>query len=294
MKKILYLIVPVVILMICSCDGNGGRIGGSGLMEADETIVSAETSGRVLSLAVDEGDEVKVNDTLAVIDPSRLELQLASARAGQQVARARLEAAQVQLSKAGEAEQFAQNERDRIEKLLQSGTATRKQMDKVEFDLTQAKLSRKSAEAALSTTRAELTRIEADINRVMRELVDCYPLAPIEGVVTEKYVEIGELVNPGKAVFKVSQLNSLWVKVYLPAGDFANIKVGDEAMIDTESGERQYQGKVIWTSEEAEFTPKNVQTEKSRANLVYAVKVAVDNIDGSLKIGMPVLVTIGE
>ncbi len=294
MKKILYLIVPVIILMVYSCAGDSDRIGGSGLMEADETIVSAETSGRVLSLAFDEGDAVKINDTLAVIDPSRLELQLASAGAGRQVAQAQLEAAQVQLSKAGEAEQFAQNERDRIEKLLQSGTATRKQMDQVEFELTQAKLSRKSAEASLSTTRAELARIEAEINRIMREQVDCYPLAPIEGIVTEKYVEIGELVNPGKAVFKISQLNSLWVKVYLPSGDFASVKVGDVATIDTEAGERQYQGKVVWTSEEAEFTPKNVQTEKSRANLVYAVKVAVDNTDGGLKIGMPVFVTLGE
>jgi len=82
--------------------------------------------------------------------------------------------------------------------------------------------------------------------------------------------------------------------VYLSAGNFANITVGDKATVDTEAGGKTYQGHVVWTSEEAEFTPKNVQTEESRANLVYAVKVRVENTDGSLKIGMPVYVTIGE
>jgi HlyD family secretion protein len=243
---------------------------------------------------LEEGNEVHAGDTLLVIDPSRLELQLASARAGKNVAQAQLTSARVQLEKATEAEKYARSERDRVARLLQSGTATQKQLDQLEFELTQAKLSRETALAAIGTTEAELARIQADINRIEREINDCYPLSPIDGIITEKFVEMGELLNPGKAVIKISRLNSLWVKVYLPAGDFANIKIGDSAVIDTEAGGSQYTGEVVWTSEEAEFTPKNVQTEKSRANLVYAVKVRVENSDGNLKIGMPVYVTLGE
>lgn len=293
MKPVTGLII-IISLFLFACGDGDKQNGGSGLLEADEAIVSAETSGRVTARAFDEGDEVRVGDTLLVIDPSRLELQLASAQAGKKVAQAQLESARVQLAKAEDAEKFAGNERDRVARLLQSGTATQKQMDQLEFELTQARLSRETAEAGVNTVEAELLRIQADINRITRELTDCYPLAPIDGIVTEKYVEIGELLNPGKAVVRISRLNALWVKVYLSAGDFAHVKIGDSAVIDTEAGGRQYTGKVVWTSEEAEFTPKNVQTEKSRANLVYAVKIRVENTDGSLKIGMPVYVTIGE
>jgi HlyD family secretion protein len=84
------------------------------------------------------------------------------------------------------------------------------------------------------------------------------------------------------------------VKVYLPAPEFAKVKIGDKAVIDTESGDEKYDGWVIWTAESAEFTPKNVQTKKSRTNLVYAVKVRVPNDDGTLKIGMPVYVTLEQ
>ncbi|UCG60506.1 MAG: efflux RND transporter periplasmic adaptor subunit [Candidatus Zixiibacteriota bacterium] len=294
MNKITLLIISFAMLLVMGCAGSGDGIGGSGLMEADESIVSAETSGRVLSLLFKEGDEVSKDDTLLVIDPSRLELQLASAQAGKKVVQARLGSVRVELSRAQETEAFAGRERDRVARLLESGTATQKQMDQVEFEFTQAVLSAETAKAAVLTSEAELTRIEADIKRILRELDDCYPAAPIDGIVTERYVEVGELVSPGKAVAKISQLKSLWVKVYLPAGDFANVKIGQSATVDTEAGGKQYQGEVVWTSEEAEFTPKNVQTEKSRANLVYAVKVRVENTDGELKIGMPVFVTIGE
>ena len=294
MNRIILLLMAFIMIIPIGCSSGNGVIGGSGLLEADEAVVSAETSGRVLSAKISEGSQISVNDTLLVIDPSRLELDLASARAGEKVALAQLETARVQLDKAVEAETFATTERDRFAKLLESGTTTQKQLDQLEFELTQAVLSRKSAQAAISTVEAELTRIRADIDRISRALVDCYPAAPIDGVVTEKYVEVGELLSAGKPIAKISNLNSLWVKVYLPAGDFANVKVGDAATVDTESGEKTFEGQVIWTAEEAEFTPKNVQTEKSRANLVYAVKVRVNNEDGSLKIGMPVFVTLGE
>ena len=294
MNRIVSILMAVTALAITGCSNDGDTVGGSGLLEADEAIISAETSGRVLSVSFSEGTQVGVADTLLVIDPSRLELELASARAGEKVALAQLETARVQLDKAVDAEAFATGELDRFARLLKSGTTTQKQFDQLEFELTQAALSKKSAQAAITTVEAELAKIKADINRISRVLIDCYPLAPIGGVVTQKYIEVGELLSAGKPIAKISQLGSLWVKIYLPAGDFANVKTGDRATIDTESGGKTFEGEVVWTSEEAEFTPKNVQTEKSRANLVYAVKVRVDNTDGSLKIGMPVFVMLGE
>lgn len=294
MRLILYSVIVGTAVIALGCGSGNDIRGGSGLLEANEVIVSAEVSGQVMSLRFDEGVALKPNDTLLVIDPSRLELELASAEAGRKVAAAQLESARVQLAQAQQTEQHAQRERDRVEKLVSSGTATQKQLDQLNFELTQAGLARETAQTSIAAIKAELAKIDADLARIKRHLKDCYPLSPSGGVVTEKYVEQGELLKPGDPIAKVSQLETLWVKIYLPAGAFAGVKIGDRATVDTEAGGGQYEGQVVWTSEEAEFTPKNVQTEKSRTNLVYAVKVKIDNVDGSLKIGMPVYVTIGQ
>jgi len=284
------LLSLTVTLLDCS---NGNDVpGGSGLLEADEVIVSAEAAGRVESIRFVEGSQIEESDTLLIIDPSRLELELESALAGQQVTQARLQTANLQLEKARESERFAGAERDRVASLVKSGTATQKQLDQLEHEYTMAALGQQTARANITAIKAELTKIEADINRIRRQLQDCYPVAPMKGTITEKLVEKGELLAPGKPIAKISRLDTLWVKVYLPTADFAEIKVGDKATVDTEAGGKKYLGEVVWTSEEAEFTPKNIQTRKSRTNLVYAAKVRVANSDGHLKIGMPVFVTI--
>ena len=288
------LTIGVAFLVLTGCSHDTLAPAGSGLLETTEVVVSAETSGRVQQLRFDEGSVVNIADTLAVIDPSRTELELASARAGRGVAVAGLQTARLQLDQTRERETYALSERDRVAQLLKSGTATQREMDRLDQEYTQTTIARKTAAAGVATVEAELEKIDADIARLRRVLNDSYPLAPVSGTITEKYVEQGELLAPGRAIAKIAQLDSLWVKVYLPAGDFSHIKLGDEAKVDTESGGGVYNGIVVWTSEEAEFTPKNVQTEKSRANLVYAVKIALANEDGTLKVGMPVYVTIGQ
>ncbi len=284
-------ILSVFILGV-GCDRSDDTVGGSGIIETEETVVSAETAGRVENLFFDEGTVVEVGDTLALIDPSRLELQLASLEAGRKVAEANLITGRIQVEQAGQTEAYARSEFDRVARLLESGTTTQKQYDQLEHEYTQAALARRTAEANIGTIEAELQKIDTEINRLRRSLSDCHPLAPIAGIITERYVNTGELLNVGKPIAKIAQLDTVWVKVYLPTGDFANITLGTHATVSTESGFRQYEGVVTWTSQEAEFTPKNIQTKESRAGLVYAVKLRIPNIDGRLKIGMPVFVTL--
>ncbi len=292
MRYIALILILAGVMAVAGCSGNSALPGGSGFIEADDAIVSAEASGRVLNRFFDEGTVVRAGDTLAIIDPSRSQLDLASSEAMRTTTEATLQTNRLQVDRTREAERYAKTERDRVAKLLQSGSATQKQMDQVEFELTQAVNARKTAEANVAVTEAQIEKIDADINRIKRQLVDCYPTAPQSGTIIEKYVEPGELLSPGKAIAKIANLDTVWVKVYLSASDFASIKQGDKAKVSTETGESTYTGDVIWTSSEAEFTPKNVQTEKSRANLVYAVKVRIPNSDGKLKIGMPVFATL--
>lgn len=288
----LYTMITSVLLLIAGCNNDKASHGGSGLMETTEVIVSAETGGRLITINFDEGDRVEAGDTIAVIDPTRIELQLDAARAGLKVAQANLETARIQKERADETEAFAAREKQRLEKLLKSGTATRRQYDKVAHEYDQAVLAVKTAAAQISTVEAELDKIRAEIATLEQQLDDSYPQAPVSGTVAEKYRDAGELAAPGKPLIKIARLDTLWVKVYLPTGQFARVKLGDSATVDTESGETSYRGEVVRTADEAEFTPKNVQTAESRANLVYAVKVEVPNTDGRLKVGMPVFVIL--
>ncbi|MFH1374290.1 MAG: HlyD family efflux transporter periplasmic adaptor subunit [bacterium] len=287
-------LAAAVLTVSVGCDDSNNMSGSSGMLEADEVIMSAEVTGRVQLLHYAEGDAVRAGDTLLIIDPSRLELKLESAQAGRQATEAGLHTARLQLDQAEESERYAGTERDRIATLVNSGTATQRQLDQIEHTLTAATLQRQTAASNIAAVEAELARIDADIKNLFRQRQDCYPVSPADGIVTEKYIEAGELLAAGSPIVKISRLDTLWVKAYLPAGDFADIAIGDQAVIDIESGDRRYPGEVVWTSAEAEFTPKNVQTKKSRTNLVYAVKVRVANTDGRLKIGMPVFVTFEE
>ncbi|MDX9858765.1 MAG: efflux RND transporter periplasmic adaptor subunit [candidate division Zixibacteria bacterium] len=278
------------ILTGCADTDNTGA--GSGLIEADEVIVSAETAGRLLARHFDEGSVVRGGDTLAVIDTTRLVLQIEAARAGRAAAEARLNTARVQLAQAKQTESFAETEFNRVSRLLSSGTATQRQFDQVQHEYNTSVNARKTIDAQIRAIEAELEQVDAQIATIEREYRDCFPVAPSPGTVTEAYVDAGELLAPGKAIARIARLDTVWVKVYLPAGKFAHVTIGQTATINTESGGQTYEGRVVWTADEAEFTPKNVQTEESRADLVYAVKVLAPNPDGTLKVGMPVFVTM--
>lgn len=286
--------VTVLLGLLVGCGNEEGFIGGSGLIEADEALVSAEIAGQVLERRFAEGQEVHAGDTLLVIDPTRVELNLDAARAGRSVLEANLRTARVQVDQAKRTEEYASTEFDRIQRLLESGTANKQQMDKATYERDQAAIQARAAKAQVASLEAQITQADANIAQLKRQLRDCYPIAPVPGVITDKLIDNGELLAPGKAIARIARLDSVWVKVYLPSGDFAQVKIGDTARVSTESGGQHFTGRVVWTAEEAEFTPKNVQTEESRADLVYAVKLAIANPDRVLKVGMPVFVTLEQ
>ncbi|MEW5993962.1 MAG: biotin/lipoyl-binding protein, partial [Candidatus Zixiibacteriota bacterium] len=213
MKFLSVKIIPVYAALIMpsltGCAGDEVEMGGSGLLEADEAVVSAETGGRVLKLRFAEGTSVKSGETLLVIDPSHLELELQSAQAAREAAQARLKSARIQHEQAQESERYAIQERDRIATLLKSGTAAQRQFDELEHRVSTATLARRGAEANILAIEAELARLDADIDRLERRLQDCYPIAPITGIVTDKYVETGELLTPGRPMAKISRLDTL-------------------------------------------------------------------------------------
>jgi HlyD family secretion protein len=294
MMRLTDLIAGAVLLasLPAGCSHNEKAISGSGFIEADEILISSEATGRVVERYFDEGTMVGRGHILLAVDPTRIALGLESAQASLAAAEANLKLTRVQLSQAEEAETFAESEFQRAADLLKSGTANQREYDRARFEYHSAQKTRQAAEARIAAVEAELDKIRAETARLQRELDDTTPQAPITGTVLEKYVDAGELLSPGRPIATIAGLDTVSVKIFLGAGPFAGIRLGDRAVVDTESGGKTFDGTVVWTSDEAEFTPKNVQTKESRAGLVYAVKVSVPNPEHFLKVGMPVYVTL--
>lgn len=285
-------ILPVLMLLV-SCSGNNGVPGGSGLIEATEAVISAEAPGKLAALYVDEGDDLNINDTIAMIDTVATMLRLHQVEALKAAAETQLDIAEINIKQSDINLSLAEKDYERVKSLIQSGSVNQQQYDNTETAYNKAVLAERQAYAARSAAQADLKNMDAEKELLLKQFKDCFPVAPMNGIVSDKFIEVGELANIGSPLIKIARLDTVWVKVYLPASDLTRIKLGDRAEIDPEDGRTQMlTGHITWISPTAEFTPKNVQTREARTNLVYAVKITIPNPDQTLKIGMPVSVNI--
>lgn len=296
MKRLAYIAVA---MLTASC-GSDTEFDAQGTFEATEVIVSSESAGRILDFSIDEGATIEAGTELALIDSLQLHLQrkqllaqqtaLLSSRpdVGKQVASLR--------------EQIAKQKRElqRVDNMLADGAATRKQRDDIEA---QIKVLQGNMEALLSTLGKNTATIndnsaalEAQIAALDDRIAKCRVTAPVGGTVLVKYAEAGELATAGKPLVKIADLNAIYLRAYFTSSQLASIKLGDTVRVVADFGgdERyDYEGRIAWISSESEFTPKTIQTKDSRANLVYAAKIAVKN-DGRIKIGLAGEVILDE
>jgi HlyD family secretion protein len=295
MKNRFLVALALFSLIAAGCDRGNNDLGGSGFIEATSVVVSAETAGRLDRLFVDEGDAVSRGAVLGVIDSSMTILQLDRALAQRLAAATAIDIARITIEQAVEDAQLAHKEFERIASLIEKGSANQQQYDQAQTRDKQAGLAKEHAQASYRARQADLERIDAEIALLRRSLEDCSPTAPVTGVVVNKLTEAGELLAPGKPIVEIAKIDTVWVKIYLPAHGIAAIQLGETVTVDPEDGRTELsQGKVVWISDQAEFTPKNVQTAEARADLVYAVKVNIANPGGVFKIGMPVMVRFSK
>lgn len=282
-----------VSLLVFSCGKENQTPSGSGFIEATEIVVSSEISGQLKSLRFDEGDLIIRGDTIAEIDTVTTMLRLHQTEAIRQMTETKVKISAINIEQADYNLKLARKEYERVSALLKSGSVNQQQYDQIETSYNQAILSKKQADAGYEAALAELAKVESEILLLEKQLSDCFPKSPESGVVTDKFVEAGEWMGVSKPLIKIAQLDTVWVKIYLPPKDLTRISLGGHAQIDPEDGRaKPLDGIVSWISDEAEFTPKNVQTKEARADLVYAVKITIPNPEKVLKIGMPVLVRI--
>jgi len=271
------------------------RLWGSGMLEADVVVVAPTIGGRLLSRPVEEGDRVTSGTVVAVVDSVDLTEARDQARVGLAALRVKRTQAETALRSAGERRIQAERERDRLAALVGTDAAPRARLEDAETLLTLAGQQVEVAETTFAVIQVEERSIRLQIASIERRIGECLLLAPLSGTVLTTFVEPGEIAAPGRGIMRIADLEHMFVRVYVPATLIGRVALGGYAAVRVDAfPERSFPGRVVHIAEEAEFTPKNIQTSEARADLVFAVKVAVPNPDGALKIGLPADVDLPE
>ncbi len=268
---------------------------GSGVLEAEEVICAATIGGRLLDRPVEEGDLVAAGDLIARIETTALIEARDLARVGLEAVRVERRQAETALAAAHEQLDSAMRERDRVAALVAGDAAPQARLDELETAVELARTQVEKAERAFEIFPVREREIGLRLASLDRQIGEGTLTAPRAGTVLTVYAEPGEVIAPGQGIVRIADLSELHVRVYLPAPLIGRVRPGGEAGVRVDAWpERVFTGRVVHIAEEAEFTPKNVQTAEARADLVFAVKVAVPNPEGRLKIGLPADVDLPE
>ncbi|OJV39068.1 MAG: hypothetical protein BGO33_13950 [Bacteroidia bacterium 43-41] len=292
MKPIKLFTLPVIVLLFASCSGNDNDYDANGSFEATEIIVSSQGNGQILSLNVVEGQIVQAGEVVGQLDTTQLYLQKMSLISNAQGVRAQRPNIGTQTAAIEKQIQTLQRERTRTQNLVAANAANKKQLDDInaQIEVLQKQLSAQTSTLQKSSDNisAQSSALQIQVAQLEDLLEKCTIKSPISGVVLNKYAERGELAGTGSPLFKVADIENMYLRAYVTNDQLSGIKLNNQVTVRVDAGDgemRSYSGTVSWISDKSEFTPKTIQTKNERANLVYATKIAVKN-DGFLKIGM--------
>lgn len=283
---------PLLVLLAASCVEGNKAYDASGVFESTEVTVSAEGNGKILSLDIQEGDRLEAGQIVGCIDTVQLhlsEVQLEASRravgSGWLDISRQIAALESQIGK-------QRQELDRFTKLEKAGASNRKQVEDIQAQIEtlerQLAAQKESLNSSNRNVSGQADALEAQIEQIRDRIRKCVITSPVAGTVLAKYSEAGEFAALGRALFKVADIDNIRLRAYITADQLTTLKLGQQVRVFADQGSygrKEYAGTLIWISDKAEFTPKTIQTRDERANLVYAVKIAVEN-DGLIKLGM--------
>ena len=283
---------PLLVLLAASCVEGNKAYDASGVFESTEVTVSAEGNGKILSRDIQEGDRLEAGQIVGCIDTVQLhlsEVQLEASRravgSGWLDISRQIAALESQIGK-------QRQELDRFTKLEKAGASNRKQVEDIQAQIETLERQLAAQEESLNSSNRNVSgqadALEAQIEQIRDRIRKCVITSPVAGTVLAKYSEAGEFAALGRALFKVADIDNIRLRAYITADQLTSLKLGQQVRVFADqgsSGRKEYAGTLIWISDKAEFTPKTIQTRDERANLVYAVKIAVEN-DGLIKLGM--------
>ena len=306
MKQLVYLASLSLFIGLQACNKKGNKFDASGTFETDEVIVSSELGGKILSLQIEEGQEIAKDSIVGMVDATNLSLQ-------EQQVEASINALNQKTADVNPQVKFLRNqlavqqsqlnnlthERARIENLIKADAATGKQLDDINAQIDVAvrnmavtKQQINVQQSNIATQNRSILSEAEPLRKRAAQIKDqagrANILNPVQGTIITKYAMEGEITSPGKALYKIADLRTMTLRAYITGSQLSQVKLGQTVKVFTDDGKNKYRettGTISWISDKAEFTPKTIQTKEERANLVYAIKVRVKN-DGLLKIGM--------
>jgi len=289
MKNYHYILgISTMIFSLFSCGKDTGKADGYGNFEATEITISAENNGKLIQFNVDEGDNLKKDQFIGFIDTIQLALKYEQFLVSKAVVASKSKGVLSQISVLNARLKTAEINKTRIENLIKDNAGTQKQLDAVSGEIDIIKSQIRSVEIQNTPVVNELKSIDVQLKQIDDQIKKSKIINPVRGTVLTKYAEPNEITAFGKPLYKIADLSTMQLRVYISETQLSNIKIGQEVTIKIDDADamKSYKGVIKWIASEAEFTPKIIQTKEERVALVYAVKVNVSN-DGSLKIGMP-------
>ena len=279
-------------MMMAACGGNEKEYDATGTFEATETTVFAEQNGTLLTFSVNEGDNIEANLEVGLIDTTQTWLKIQQLAATKKVYQSQKPDMERQIAATRQQLAKARLDEQRYRELVADGAAPSKMLDDA---ASQVKVLQRQLDAQISafntqisTLNSQITSTDVQKDQLFDQLRKCHVVTPTKGTVLEKYVERGEFVSTGKPLFKIADTENMHLRAYVTSAQLQHIKLGQQVKVFADYGDNQrkeYEGTISWISSRSEFTPKTILTDDERADLVYAVKVAVKN-DGFIKIGM--------
>ena len=279
-------------LLPVACSNNKTDYDASGIFESTEVIVSSQVSGQLMEFTVTEGQQLQADSYLGYVDTAQLYLKKQQLMASRTAVSSRSTSVPRQIASLKEQIATQKRELARFGNLVKLNAANQKQVDDIQSQLSVLEKQLAAQTELLVNNNqgisGESTALESQIAQIEDQLLKSRITSPIQGTVLTKYAEQGEFTAPGKALFKVSDMQQMYLRAYITSDQLTQLKQGQSVTVYADFGEdkmRTYPGTISWIADKAEFTPKTIQTRNERANLVYAVKIAVTN-DGYLKNGM--------
>ncbi|MDQ6471590.1 HlyD family efflux transporter periplasmic adaptor subunit [Flavobacterium sp. LHD-80] len=288
--KLFYFLMPMICMV--SCHNKENDFDASGTFEAVETILAAESNGRILQLNVEEGQQLEAGQKVGYIDSTQLAINKMQLKQNKKAILSGRPQEQIQTDALKKQLANALLDRNRTEKLVKGGVASQKQLDDANAKVATLQSQISAQKNTLEITNENLTEqgntVGVQLKGVEDQLNKSIIVNPIKGTVLTKYAEQYEMAVIGKPLYKIANLESLNLRAYITGTQLPQIKIGQQVKVRIDQGEKkykEYQGTISWISDKSEFSPKTIPTKDERANLVYAIKVKVKN-DGFLKIGM--------
>ena len=284
-------LIATVLLSLAACNRGDGNFDATGTFEATEILVSSEANGKIMELNIEEGDRLDAGAMVGYIDSTQLYLKKMQLSAGLRSVDIRKPDIRKQIAALEQQIATARTEQQRMENLVKAKAGNQKQVDDIVNNI---KYLQKQLDAQYSTLNKTTGGADAEAESILYQIMQLDDqlqksriVTPQVGTVLVKYAEPGEVTAAGKPLYKIADTDLLYLRAYITADQLSKLKQGQTVRVFADYGadeQREYPGTITWISDKSEFTPKGIQTKDERANLVYAIKIAVKN-DGYLKIG---------